>query len=96
MVISTSIVQGIHTMSRLEIVIPLLIQELSVTEIFKAFLNVYTYRLTLGEQNVKEISWLQGYIVAVVSGSAGGTTISIVRGAPIDVLHQTDFWIIYG
>lgn len=96
MIIPTSVVRAIHTLSKLHIVAPF-IQELSLTEIFKAFLNVYMYRVTLGDENVKQISWLQGYIVVVIAGVAGSVNVALLRGTPIiDILRQTDIWIMYG
>lgn len=72
------------------------IPALPLTETVKALLNVYAYRLTLGEQNVKRVAWLQGFLVCIVLGSAGSCTVALVRGEPLGVIYKDEFWMLYG
>lgn len=72
-----------------------LIQVLPLTEVIKAILNVYAYRSALGEQNAKRITWLQGFLVCIVVGSAGTCTVALLRGEPIGVINKDEFWILY-
>lgn len=72
-----------------------LIQVLPLTEVIKAILNVYAYRSALGEQNSKRITWLQGFLVCIVVGSAGTCTVALLRGEPIGVINKNEFWTLY-
>ena len=76
--------------------VPPFIPALPLTEIVKALLNVYAYRSTLGEQHVKRVAWLQGFLVCIVLGSAGACTVALIRGEPFGVVYKDEFWILYG
>ncbi|KAK4520822.1 Glucose-6-phosphate 1-dehydrogenase [Mucor velutinosus] len=69
---------------------------LPLTEIVKALLNVYAYRSALGEQHVKRVTWLQGFLACIVLGSAGSCTVAVIRGEPLGVIYKDEFWILYG
>ncbi|KAF1806815.1 hypothetical protein FB192DRAFT_1272785 [Mucor lusitanicus] len=72
------------------------IPALPLTEIIKALLNVHAYRSALGEQHVKQVTWLQGFLVCIVLGSAGSCTVALIRGEPLGVIYNDEFWITYG
>ncbi|CAO3611085.1 unnamed protein product [Mucor fragilis] len=90
------LIDNIQHMSDMRIDNVPFIPALPLTETVKALLNVYAYRLTLGEQNVKRVAWLQGFLVCIVLGSAGSCTVALVRGEPLGVIYKDEFWMLYG
>lgn len=89
------LIDSIQYLSTLNIENIPLIQVLSLTEVIKAIINVYAYRSALGEQNIKQITWLQGFLVCIIVGSAGTSTVALLRGEPISVINKNEFWILY-
>lgn len=92
---SWDLVRAAQALSSLSIKAPF-IESLSISTLCKAILNIYAYRSGLSEESVKRLSWLQGYVVCIILGSAGSGTVSLLRGEPLDALAKNDFWLIYG
>lgn len=91
-----SLIRNIQHLSDMRVDNVPLIPAFPLTEVVKALLNVHAYRSTLGEQHVKQVSWLQGFLVCVVLGSAGSCTVALIRGEPLSVIYNDEFWITYG
>ncbi|GAN10081.1 hypothetical protein MAM1_0318c09616 [Mucor ambiguus] len=91
-----SLVENIQHLSDVRIDNVPAIPALPLIEILKALLNVHAYRSALGELHVKRITWLQGFFVCIVLGSAGSCTVALIRGEPLGVIYKDEFWISYG
>ncbi|ORX54975.1 hypothetical protein DM01DRAFT_1335269 [Hesseltinella vesiculosa] len=60
---------------------------------FGLYIN-YLYRHSLGP-NAAQIGWLQGYLATIVMASGGGCTIALLRGEPLGILKNNEFWIVH-
>ncbi|KAI7904839.1 uncharacterized protein BX663DRAFT_559795 [Cokeromyces recurvatus] len=87
---------GIQYIRNLKVAIPPFFSELPLAEIVKAILIIHAYRTSIGEGNVKHISWVQGFISCIILSSAGTCTVALLRGEPFSVIYKDEIWFIYG
>ncbi|KAI8342064.1 hypothetical protein BC941DRAFT_499564 [Chlamydoabsidia padenii] len=82
-------------LSELTVTVPQLNISLPVLELVHAVLITYAYRTALRSAH-STIGWGQGFLATIVMCAGGVSTVTLLRGEPLEILKTNRFWGIYG
>ncbi|KAI9275306.1 hypothetical protein BY458DRAFT_507043, partial [Sporodiniella umbellata] len=78
----------------LKLDIPLVDYKLPLLSVLYAIFINYSYRSALGIR-YNQIGWYQGLLATLFMAAGGGSTVSVLRGEPINILKNNEFWAIH-
>jgi hypothetical protein len=93
--LTDQLVTLVSCLSELTVTIPQLNISLPVLELVRALLITYAYRTALQGAHAT-IGWGQGFLATVVMCAGGVSTVTLLRGEPLEILQTNRFWGIYG
>lgn len=90
------VVSTVFTLAEATIPIPLpYISSISLLAFLHAIQVSQAYRNILKENHVS-IGWFQGLFAIIMMAAGGGCTVSLLRGEPLGILRNDQFWAVYG
>ncbi|CAO3672062.1 unnamed protein product [Umbelopsis vinacea] len=90
------VVSTVFTLAEATIPIPLpYISSISLLAFLHAIQVSQAYRNILKENHVN-IGWFQGLFAIIMMAAGGGCTVSLLRGEPLGILRNDQFWAVYG